>query len=93
MGVLVYSNENFFINDKKRIYFKNHERISAEEELQKVQIILKEKNIRIGRKHETPLDDLYDCEIDEILFTIMKLKTFLYAECTDTIEMLLKIFE
>ena len=38
-------------NDKNRIYFRNYERISAEEE------------------------------------------TFLYAECTDTIEKLLKIFE
>ena len=82
-------------NDKKRIYFKNHERISAEEELKKVKIILKEKNIRIGRKHETPLDDLYDCEIDGNPFTIVRTEeeTFLYAECTDTIEKLLKIFE
>ena len=39
------------VNDKNRIYFRNYERISAEEE------------------------------------------TFLYAECTDTIEKLLKIFE
>ena len=30
-------------NDKNRIYFKNHERISAEEELKKLQNILKEK--------------------------------------------------
>lgn len=42
-------------NDKNRIYFRNYERISAEEELKKLQKILKEKNITIGRKHETPL--------------------------------------
>jgi hypothetical protein len=37
-------------NDKNRIYFKNHERISAEEELKKLQSILKEKNITIRKK-------------------------------------------
>ena len=47
-------------NDKNRIYFKNHERISAEEELIKLQSILKKENISIGKKHETPMDDLYD---------------------------------
>ena len=30
-------------NDKNRIYFRNYERISAEEELKKLQNILKEK--------------------------------------------------
>ena len=35
-------------NDKNRIYFQNHERISAEEELKKLQSILKKKNISIG---------------------------------------------
>ena len=82
-------------NDKNRIYFRNYERISAEEELKKLQNILKEKNITIGRKHETPLDDLYDCEMDGNPFTIVRTEeeTFLYAESTDTIEKLLKIFE
>ena len=82
-------------NDKNRIYFQNYERISAEEELIKLQSILKKKNISIGRKHETPLDDLYDCEIDGNSFTIVKTEeeTFLYAECMDTIKKLLKIFE
>ena len=82
-------------NDKTRIYFQNHERISAEEELKKLQGILKERNTSIGRKHETPLDDLYDCEIDGNPFTIVRAEeeTFLYAECTDTINKLLKIFE
>jgi hypothetical protein len=60
-----------------------------------LQNILKEKNITIGRKHETPLDDLYDCEIDGKSFNIVRTEeeTFLYAESTDTIEKLLKIFE
>lgn len=82
-------------NDKNRIYFQNYERISAEEELIKVQSILKKENISIGKKHETLLDDLYDCEIDGNPFTIVKTEeeTFLYAECTDTIEKLLKIFD
>lgn len=82
-------------NDKNRIYFQNYERISAEEELKKLQSILKKENISIGKKHETPLDDLYDCEIDGNPFTIVRTEeeTFLYAECTDTIEKLLKIFE
>lgn len=88
--------KNFLLkNDKNRIYFQNYERISAEEELKKVQSILKEKNIRIGRRRETPLDDLYDCEIYGKPFTIVRTEeeTFLYAENTDTIEELLKIFE
>ena len=82
-------------NDKNRIYFQNYERISAEEELKKLQSILKEKNITIGRKHEMPVDDLYDCEIDGKPFTIVRTEeeTFLYAESTGTIEKLLKIFE
>lgn len=82
-------------NDKKRIYFRNYERISTEEELIKLQSILKKENISIGKKHETPVDDLYDCEIDGNPFTIVRTEeeTFLYAECTDTIEKLLKIFE
>ena len=82
-------------NDKNRIYFRNYERISAEEELKKLKSILKDKNITIGRKHETPVDDLYDCEIDGKSSTIVRAaeETFLYAECTDTIEKLLKIFE
>ena len=60
-----------------------------------IRSILKKKNISIGRKHETPLDDLYDCEIDGNPFTIVRTEeeTFLYTECTDTIEKLLKIFE
>ena len=82
-------------NDKNRIYFQNYERILAEEELIKLQSILKEENISIGKKHETPLDDLYDCEIDGNPFTIVRTEeeTFLYAECTYTIKKLLKIFE
>ncbi len=82
-------------NDKNRIYFRNYERISTEEELIKLQSILKKENISIGKKHETPVDDLYDCEIDGNPFTIVRNEeeTFLYAECTDTIEKLLKIFE
>ena len=82
-------------NDKNRIYFQNYERISTEEELIKLQSILKKENISIGEKHETPLDDLYDCEIDGNPFTIVRTEeeTFLYAECTYTIEKLLKIFE
>ena len=55
-------------NDKNRIYFQNYERISAEEELKKLQSILKEKNITIGRKHEMPVDDLYDCEIETFYY-------------------------
>ena len=41
------------------------------------------------------MDDLYDCEIDGNPFTIVRTEeeTFLYAEFTDTIEKLLKIFE
>ena len=82
-------------NDKNRIYFRNYERISTEEELIKLQSILKKENISIGKKHETPLDDLYDCEIDGNPFTIVRTEeeTFLYAECTYTIKKLLKIFE
>ena len=82
-------------NDKNRIYFQNYERISAEEELIKLQSILKKENISIGKKHETPLDDLYDCEIDGNPFTIVRTEeeTFLYAACTYTIKKLLKIFE
>ena len=82
-------------NDKNRIYFQNYERISAEEELIKLQSILKKENISIGKKHETPLDDLYDCEIDGKSFNIVRTEeeTFLYAECTYTIKKLLKIFE
>lgn len=82
-------------NDKNRIYFQNYERISAEEELIKLQSILKKENISIGKKHETLLDDLYDCEIDGNPFTIVRTEeeTFLYAECTYTIKKLLKIFE
>ena len=53
--------KNFLLkNDKNRIYFRNYERISAEEELIKLQSILKKENISIGKKHETPMDDLYD---------------------------------
>ena len=79
-------------NDKNRIYFQNYERISAEEELIKLQSILKKENISIGKKHETLLDDLYDCEIDGNPFTIVRTEeeTFLYAECTGTIESALK---
>lgn len=53
------------------------------------------RNISIGRRRETPLDDLYDCEIYGKPFTIVRTEeeTFLYAENTDTIEELLKIFE
>lgn len=81
-------------NDKNRIYFQNYRRISPEEELSKVQSISKEKNISVGKKCETPLDDLYDCKIDGKPFTIVRTEeeTFLYAESTDTIEPL-KIFE
>ncbi len=82
-------------SDKNGIYFHNYRRISPDEELRKVQSILKDKNISICKKHETPLDDLYDCEIAGKSFTIVRTEeeTFLYAESTDTIEELLKIFE
>ena len=46
------------------------------------------RNISIGRRRDTPLDDLYDCEIYGKPFTIVRTEeeTFLYAENTDTIE-------
>ena len=61
----------------------------------RLQSILKEENISIGKKNETPVDDLYDCEIDGKPFTIVRTEEeiFLYAENADTIEELLKIFE
>lgn len=82
-------------NDKNRIYFRNYERISPEEELEKVLSVLRGNNCDIGVKRETPLDDLYDCKINGELFTIVRAEeeTFLYAEKTKTIQKLLKIFE
>ena len=84
-----------FKNDNNRLYFKNYERVSPEEELKNVVDILKKKKCKIGAKHETPLDDLYDCEINGEPFTIVRTEeeTFLYAEDSNTIQELLKVFE
>lgn len=81
-------------NDKNRIYFQNYENFGRGR-AGKITKYFKKEKYQIGRKHETPLDELYDCEMDGNPFTIVRTEeeTFLYAECTYTIKKLLKIFE
>ena len=80
--------------DRNRIYFENYERISPEEELEKVLSVLKENDCEIGVKRETPLDDLYDCRIKGEVFTVIRAEdeTFIYAKDFRTIQGLLQIF-
>lgn len=70
--------------DNNRLYFKNYERRSDEEELQEIMSILKSVNCDIGERYLAPDCDIYKCKFGEMEFTVVSTidgdGTFLYAD-------------
>ena len=84
--------------DNNRLYFKNFDKRPDDEEFAEVMKILKEEGAIISDKYIAPDCDWYqDCKIGEatfdILFTIDGNGTFLYAEKSETLETLERLFE
>ena len=84
--------------DNNRLYFKNFDRRPDDEEFAEVMKILKEEGAIISDKYIAPDCDWYqNCKIGEeifdILFTIDGNGTFLYAEKSETLETLERLFE
>lgn len=75
--------------DNNRLYFKNYENRSDDEEFAEVMKILKEEGAIISDKYIAPDCDWYqNCKIEEevfdIIYTIDGDGTFLYAENSET---------
>lgn len=84
--------------DNNRLYFKNFDRRPDDEEFAEVMKILKEEGAIISDKYIAPDCDWYqNCKIGEetfdIIYTIDGDGTFLYAENSETIEILKSLFK
>lgn len=84
--------------DNNRLYFKNYERRPDDEEFAEVMKILKEEGAIISDKYIAPDCDWYhNCIIGEgvfdILYSIDGEGTFLYAENTETLVILVRLFK
>lgn len=80
--------------DENRIYFRNYERRSGEEELAEVLDLLKEAGAKTGEKEELADIDLYRCTFEGKSFTVIFTgeEALIYADNKENVGRLLNIF-
>lgn len=83
-------------NDDKRMYFRNIERRSDEEEFQEIMAILKQSSCTIGKTDICPDCNMIHCEIDGIPFNVITSidgdGTFIYCDNSEGIKQLEEVF-
>lgn len=82
--------------DDNRLYFRNSERISDDEEYEQVMSYLSEAGCEIGEPKMAPDCDLIECKYDGDPFTVIRTidgdGSFIYAENREVLDNLEQIF-
>lgn len=81
-------------NDNNRIYFRNHERKSGEDELSAVLHILEEAGCLLSDVKKLPTADIVNCKYGDVDFDVVfnGEEAFIYVFDTGNISEVVKIF-